>query len=313
LNKPVWKFAVLFILSLFISCKSVPDIPDPVLGESAYIPLEPGALAYVFADVQKARPILDLVQIRGVNEKQSKEMLDRTKSAVAALYPPESGRRFQLTAWGSYPGIRADMAFGADRSWKKRRSAAEKLSYWYSAKDGLSVALNAQQAFVAASADDVPREPFSTAPGIGAPDDFGEFRRGSLISCWLETPGPLVNRVLGAAQIPLQIPAERIFVSILPATEQADAGGGEAAENRPYETLLRFQFSSVTQARSLVMLFTLAGAFIEGGMLDESGPAALAAVLFANPPVQDGANLNIKTAALTGKEIALLFNLFSLY
>ena len=40
---------------------------------------------------------------------------------------------------------------------------------------------------------------------------------------------------------------------------------------------------------------------------------ALAALLFANPPVQDGRNLNLRTAVMGAEEIALLFNLFPVY
>jgi hypothetical protein len=317
-RKLFWRCAVLCIVSLCISCKTAPQFPDPVAGETASIPLEPGALVYVFADVQGARPILDLVPLPGLNEKRAREMLDRTRSAAAALYPAESGRRFQLTAWGSYPNTGAAVAFGADKNWKKRRSA-NGLPYWYSARDRLSAALSAGQAFVAASLDDTPLEPFSAPPGIEAPDGFAEFRRGAVLSCWLENPGALVSRVLAATGIPLQLPAERIFVSVFRAARQ---GGGEAAEAERYEALLGLQFASASQARSVLALFTLARALLPANSpaatgSSASGPAALAGplalLLFANPPVQNGDSLTIKTAALTETEIALLFALFSVY
>ena len=302
---------LIVLAGLWVSCKTAPEFPDPVLGESAFFPLEPGALVYVCADVGEARPILDLLPIMGMSEKQSKEMLDRTSSAVAAWYPAASGRRFQLAAWGNYPGFRADMAFGADRNWKKQRSAAG-LPYWHSARDGLSVALNAKQAFVAASRDDVPAGPFSAPPGVEVPEDFGSFRRGALIACWFEEPAALVNRIFAAMELPLQLPAERILLSVFPEGGPAAApeGDGETAERR-YEALVRMRFSTEAQARGVSALFALAGAFLSGGMAE--GPAALAAVFFAHPPVQDGRNLHLRTAALTEGEIALLFRLFSLY
>ena len=309
MRKPLWQCAALGIIALCISCKTAPQFPDPVLGETGSVPLEPGALVYVFADVQEARPILDLAPLPGMNEKRSKEMLDRTRSAAAALYPAESGRRFQLTAWGSYPGAGAAVAFGADKNWKKRRSSGG-LPYWYSARDRLSAALSANQAFVAASLDDTPLEPFSAPPGLEAPDGFGAFSRGAALSCWLENPGALVSRVMAAAGIPLQLPAERIFVSVFRTAGQG--GGAAAVAEERYEALLGLQFASAAQARSVVALFTLARALLPNSA-PGGGPAALAALLFANPPVQNGSSLNIKTAALTGTEIALLFNLFSVY
>jgi hypothetical protein len=295
---------LVLLCALPLSCGTVPVPPDPLREETAFIPLEPGALVYLLADVKAARPVLDLVQFRELDDRQSKDLLDRTRSAAAALYPPGGGRRFQLTAWGTYPGFRADMAFGTNKNWKKQRSASG-LSYWYSAANRLSVSLNPKQAFVTALSGEVPGDPFAAPPGVEAPEGFGDFRRGAIISCWLENAGAVVNRVLTAAKIPLQIPAERIFISLFPAPGQ----------DGQYEALIRIQVSSASQAGALLTLFALARALIAGGVSPGTADGAVpsAAVLFANPPVQDGQNLTIKTAALTGEEIALLFNLFPVY
>ena len=307
---------VFWLLLLLISCGTLPEVPGAaeMTEESEYIPLEAGALVYVLADVQKARPILDFVQIREMNEKQAKQMLDKTRYAAAALYPPESGRRFQLTAWGAYPSFRVGMGFSMNRNWKKQRSAAA-LPYWYSAKDRLSVALNAKQAFVSAPLNDVPLEPFPPFPGVESPEGFGEFRRGALVSCWLEQPAAVVSAAFEKMQIPLQLPAERIFVSLFPAAGRIAADEKTAGETAApqYEALIRIQVSNATQARALAVLLTLAKAFLPAGMSEVDGPASLAALLFANPPVQNGASLDIRTAALTRGDIALLFSFFPVY
>ncbi|GHV95178.1 hypothetical protein AGMMS50293_14980 [Spirochaetia bacterium] len=280
-------------------------MPDAVQGETGYIPLEPGAQVYVFADVQNARPILDLVPIGELDDKQSKQMLDLTSSAVAALYPAESGRRFQLTAWGKYPSSRAGMAFGMSRGWKKQRSVSG-APYWYSAGSGLSVFLKAKQAFAAASVNATPGDPFTASPGTELPEGLDEFRRGALIACWLEKPGPMINRIFERMQIPLQLPAERIFISLFPVPEQ----------ERQYQALIRIRTPSATQARALVTLIAMARAFGAVPTAASGEPDAqtvLMAVLFANAPAQDGPNLNIKSAVLSEKEIALLFSLFQIY
>ncbi|MDR0585190.1 MAG: hypothetical protein LBG57_12730 [Treponema sp.] len=308
---------VFLVLLFLISCGTLPEVPgaDEMTEESEYIPLEGGALVYVLADVQKARPILELVQIPEMNEKQAKQMIDKTRYAAAALYPPESGRRFHLTAWGAYPGFRAAMAFSMSRNWKKQRSAAA-LPYWYSAKDRLSVALNAKQAFVSAPLNDVPLEPFFSSPGVEAPEGFGEFRRGAIVSCWFEHPAAMAGAALEKMQIPLQLPAERIFVSLFPAAGRIEAEGGKTAgetESPQYEALIRIQVASAAQARALAALLTLARAFLPAGIPEADGPASVAALLFARAPVQNGANLDIRTAALTQEDIALLFSFFSVY
>jgi hypothetical protein len=308
--------AGVFLALLFlVSCGTLPEAAGTaeMSEESEYIPLEAGALVYVLADVQKARPILDIAQIRELNEKRAKQMLDKTRYAAAALYPLESGRGFQATAWGAYPSFRAGMAFGMSRNWKKHRSAAA-LPYWYSAKERLSVALNAKQAFVSSSINDVPLEPFSPSPGVETPEGFAEFRRGAIISCWLEQPAAMVRAAFEKMKIPLQLPAERIFVSLFPAAERLAADGKTAGETEgpQYEALIRIQVASATQARALVILLTLARGFVSAETQEADVPS-VAALLFANPPVQKGQSLDIKTAALTRGDIALLFSLFPVY
>jgi hypothetical protein len=275
-----------------------------VLEEAGFIPLEPGAMVYLFVDVKEARPILDSIPIREMDPKQSKQMLDYTRSAVGALYPAESGRRFQLASWGKYPSGSAGMGFGASKDWKKVRSPLG--PYWYSAPSGISISLTAKQAYVSASLTGSPSDPFSAAPGIEIPEDFGEFRRGAALSCWLEQPGNRVNQLFEAMELPLQLPAERIYVSLFSVKEAEP----EAADQ--YEALIKIRTPSVSQARALITLISMARIFAPG-LSEADGSAVLASALFANPPVQDGQNLNIKTAALSEKEIALLFSLFSVY
>ncbi|MDR1587030.1 MAG: hypothetical protein LBS57_06220 [Treponema sp.] len=301
---------LLLSLLLFLSCATAPKTPDPVLEEGEFIPLEPGALAYLFIDARGARPVLDLIPIRELGDRQTRQMLDRTKTAVAALYPAESGRRYQLVSWGSYPGS-AGMAISLSREWKKQRSAGGAV-YWFSAGNRISLALNTKQAYVSSSLSETPSDPI-TVSGPELPPDFNEFRRGALLSCWLEKPGDTINQLFKAMDLPLQIPAERVYLSLFPFT-----GADEAASQKPagdgsrYEALIRIEASGASQARALATLISMAKIFASNVSGDE-GPVVLAAVFFANPPVQDGSRLNIKTAPLSKKEIALLFSLFSIY
>jgi hypothetical protein len=285
---------------LVLSCQTGPKLSDMALEETNYIPLEGGALVYIFADVKAAKPILDLVPIDEMKNKRLTEVLEKTNTAVAALYPPESGRRFQVVAQGAYPSFRAGMALGMSSHWKKQRSAAG-FSYWYSSADRLSAALNSKQAFAAAWTEDKPGDPVA-ASTVKLPDDFGEFRRGAILSCWLEDPDSRINRIFQAMGIPLQLPAEQLFVSLFPATDQK------------YEAMIRMRFSSATQARALVALFSLARNLMAlSPQTGETPMTVLAAILFANPPAQNDRDLNIKTAGLTEKQISLLFDLFSVY
>jgi len=123
------------ILLFFISCRTTQHFPEAFKDDATHAPLETGAVVYIFADVKKARPIIELLPIEELNDKYTKQMLDKTDYIAAALFPEKSGRRFQLAAWGNYPG-NADMAFGMNKEWKKI-SVSSKRFYWHSERGRL--------------------------------------------------------------------------------------------------------------------------------------------------------------------------------
>ncbi|GHU15940.1 hypothetical protein FACS1894163_04350 [Spirochaetia bacterium] len=315
--------AALLACLLFLgSCATGPRVPP--LGPDSlgieYLPLEPGAQVYVFADVDAGRPILNRVSLGGIAEGQAAGILDRTQYAVLALYPPAPSagagvpRTMQAAAWGKYPGAGAGFYFAFSKDWKKKKSALGK-SYWYSARNGLSVALNSQQAFVAigkgaavgqnnAADSKNPLDPFAASPGTPSPEGFTEFRRGAALTLWLENPSGILNRFLSEMNLPLQIPAEELLIGLYPAPSENGLAN--------YEALLRIKTPSASQARALVTIFSMARLFAANAA-GAGGIMALAPILFANPPEQDGASLNIRTALMDESEIALLFSLFSVY
>jgi hypothetical protein len=310
-RKKKWRslgFSVL--LCVFLSfCKTAPSTNDALLDETETLPLEPGAQLYVLADVQAFRPVLELLSIRefseqGMDKSQLQEMLDRTKSAAAALYRNERERHFQVTAWGHYPKIRAGMALNLNPEWKKQKTGAG-LPYWSSTGRALSLALNSKQIFASSFAEG----PFASLPGTAVPEGFTAFRRGAVFSCWMEKPADSLNQVFAQMEIPLQMPAERILFSLFPAADSA----------QNYMALIHIQTASVSHARSLAALIGLAHNFGFGSSSAADPDAApdlaglAAEVFFANPPVQDGKNILLKTAVLSKNEIALLFNIFSIY
>ena len=288
---------ILLLLLLFLSCKSAPNVFDAHSAETT-IPLDTGALAYVFADVKKARPILDLLPLEELNNKQTKQMIEKTDFFAAALFLPESGRRFQIAAWGNYPSLRANMALSFNKKWKKQSGGTG--SYWYSAEDKLSIALDSRQAFAASWLDKI-SDPLASAPGIKAPEGFGELGRGTVLSCWLNDPAHTINKKLEEIGIPFDIPAEKILIGIFPVHKDT--------EPVRYEARLRIDLHSGGQARALAMLLLFANNVLsfekDAGVL-----SVIRAFLFANPPVQDGRSLDIKTDLLSEAEIALLFSLF---
>ena len=290
--------AVFFIFSfLFVTCKSAPVVPESFMQGERYLPLEKGASVYLFANVIEARSLLNLLPIEELKNEQTSDLLDRTGMAVAALFPQESGRRFQLAAWGNYPSFGAGFAFTFDRNWAKRRSSSGG-SYWYSEAGRLSIVVTSKQSYAAASLNSTPFEPQTAATsqtGAEIPDGFNDFRADSPLSCWLIEPAKVISRIFNDAGIPIQFPVQQLFINIFPI--EKGAGG--------YEAILMFQLESSVQARGMAAMLNLAGSFISG----DSG-LIFTPLLFANTPVQRDKYLEIKTANLNDKQILQVFSMF---
>jgi hypothetical protein len=303
---------LLFVICyLLFACGSAPKTPDLSPFESGFVPLDEGASAYVLADVGKARPIIEGIGYIPLNDKNIKQMLDRTKSAAVAVFLPssEETRRFQLVSWGSYPASGSSIAFGTNKDWKKQRSASSNPVYWHSDKAQISVAVTPSRAYVLAAITKTPHDPTSSSGGVKLPDGFGEFGGGAVFSCWLSDPGPVLNQKLKETGIPLEIPAEQLFIRLFP------------DDGRKYEAHVKITVPSAAQARAVVTFLAIARSFMPQVHPNDDDAAQngaammsamLSAMLFANPPVQEGSSLLIKTPSLSVDEIALLFSMFSL-
>lgn len=277
---------------------------EQTLLEGGIMPLSQGASAYALVDVPNARPILEGIGFFPSNDKNMKLMLDKTHSAVLAVFSPSTteDRRYQLVSWGSYPATGSGMAFGASKGWTKQRSAFQNIVYWHSEKAQMSVAVSPSQAFVLVAMTKPPHDPIPPPPGIKIPDGFGEFAKGAVFSCWLSEPGPSLNQRLKAMGIPLEIPAKRLFVCLFPPNDKASSA-------RPmYEAHIKITLPSATQARTIASFLDLARAF----MTQPQQPSLMTSLLFANPVVQEEGSLLFKMPPLSVQEISLLFSMFSL-
>jgi len=286
------------------TCKSTPEVTEQTLLESGVVPLDAGAAVYVLADVPKARPILEKISYIPANDKNVKMMLDKTKTAALAVFLPsvEDSRRFHLVSWGGYPSG-SDIAFGTNKDWKKQRSASAKSSYWHSEKSQMSVAVTPSRAYVLAAMTKIPYDPIPSSEGIKIPDGLGEFGKGSVLSCWLSEPRSILNQKLRETGIPLEIPADKLFICLFPADQQK------------YEAHVKITVPSASQARALATFITLGRAFMAppgaGGSAQNSAEM-LSSLLFANPVVQEDNSLSLKSQPLSADEISLLFSMFSL-
>jgi hypothetical protein len=323
---------LLFIICyLFFSCKSAVQVTEQTLLESGMVPLNAGAAAYAIIDVPHSRPILEGISFIPVNDRNVKMMLDRTRSAVLAVFSPTPAddRRYQLVSWGSYPASGSSIAFGSSKDWTKQRSASLNTVYWHSEISQMSIAVSPAQAYVLVAMTKIPHDPIASSEGVKIPEGFGEFAKGAVFSCWLSNPGPVLNQRIKEMNIPLEIPAEQLFIRVFstddqaPASQPASAKQPSSANQTMYEAHIKITLPSATQARPIVSFLALARAFMppaqpsisqDGGAQDSAAmsSALLSALLFANPVVQEGASLLLKSPRLSMQEISLLFSMFSL-
>jgi hypothetical protein len=293
-----WCLCGLWLIFLLFSCRTTPNISEIIPENENVLPLERGALLYIVADVNKMRSIIERLPIEELNDSQTRQMLDRTDYLAAAIFPQESGRRFQLAVWGNYPASQADFALGLNKNWRKMQSQSGG-SYWYSSASRLSLAVGSRQALAASSLTGDPFDPLSKE-GIDLPEGFADFRRNagvtSPFSCWLENPAILISRLMNDLGLPLGIPVQKLFINLLP------------IQDEKYETLIRLQFENASYARNMIRILNMAAGFFPGNF-----DMALASLFFANPPVLNGSNVDIRSAALDEEVIDQLLGLFMLF
>jgi len=288
------------LCSLFFSCQTTPHSPESFFDEGI-IPLDPGASIYLFADVQHVRPIIGLLNIDELDNKDVKQMINKTNNAMIALFPAESGRRFQIAAWGNYPSSGAGMALSFNKDWKKHRldsKSSERTNftignnYWHSGRDRLSLALTSANAYVAAWLNETPASPF--ASGVEMPEGFNLFGSEASLSCWVNNPGPIFQKIFSDIGAPIRVPVDQLFLKL------------DSVSNDNYEATVRLVFDTPAYARTVAAILGFARNF------SSADPEMQIVMLFlANPPVQNGNNVDIKTAPMSESEIMKIANAFS--
>jgi hypothetical protein len=153
----------------------------------------------------------------------------------------------------------------------------------------------------------IPHDPIPSPEGIKIPDGFGEFAKDSVFSLWLSNPGPALNQRLKEMGIPLEIPAERLFIRVYP------------SEGQKYEAHIKITLPGAAQARTIVSFLTLARSFMspetqsgEDKSTLQNSAAMLSSLLFANSVIQEEGSLLFKLPPIGAQEISLLFSMFSL-
>jgi hypothetical protein len=254
----------------------------------ANIFLDRDAFAYAIVDVKKIRPIFSLVPVTQLSSREARMIIDNTEMALAAIFPGDSGRYFQMAGFGSYPNFAAAVALAINRNWRYAFSGKD--SYWYSSGDRLSVKISPDEVYLvgwrAAHANPVPEE-----PGVKVPEGFTAFRhqsgRPAPLSLWLENHDVILNRILLSEMAIVNLPIDRLFLNLY------------LLENNAYKADLLLQVKSFFQWENL---------YVELSAIRAGSP--LKPLFFARPPVQNGYILEFESALLSEDDIISLMAMF---
>ena len=284
---------VMFFSHVFFSCQTAPPsirTPEAFL-EEGILPLDKGALVYLAVNVNEAHSFINLLPVKELNDNTVRQMIDRSDFAAAAIFPAASGRRFQITTWGNYPKSAADMALGTNKNWTKRQNE-NRVLYWHSPEDRISMAVSPRNLFVVSSLNNTPVNPITTGDASAElPEGFADFYRGAVLSCWMNSPSSMLQQILDKAGVPLRVPVNQLFFNLY--------SGNQA--QKQYEAVIRLEFESASQARGMAAILNLAGAF------SSNDPAMqIAKLLLSNRPVQTDRYLDIKVDFTREAEIIQL-------
>ncbi|MDR2193422.1 MAG: hypothetical protein LBP19_03010 [Treponema sp.] len=254
--------------------------------------LDPDASVYIAIAAREARPLLDMLSRGGITGGQTGRLLEQTNHIAAAFYPKDTERRYLAVSQGDYPNVLAALSLTANTDWKKVR-AWNGAPYWRSDAGACSLALNDSWALISDA------EPFAHTPQtVIPPEGFDMFRQGALVAGWITDGGTSLNNLLYVLEIPIELRPQTAFFAV-------------NKINTRYEIRARLEIQSEEQAKGIATLFSLARLFIGQNSALENGAPALAEPLLANPLEQNGTVVTIRSGAMTGEEVALLFDTFS--
>jgi hypothetical protein len=314
----LWSIAAAAIVLLSSCASNPPPAASATGGEFDY--LAAGGLAYFYADLRLSQPILENLSLKSVDMTRIGRFLEKVDFLSGAVYPRGSPQQMMLHAWKQKGRVPGASALFLSAQWKKTASPGGG-RYYHSERYGLSVSTQGSHAFVSDA------DPLAFESAVAAPDGLADLRWEAVMLGWLDHAGTPINNFLSIAGIPMRIPTDRILFGVYPSqgpdpsAEMEDSVGDEGPQRRAagngeplYELRLRVQTENANQARALTTLLALVRTFTERPDINVD-PEYLATLrpLLANPPSQAGQDLAIHTDPMDAREMALLFNRFSVY
>jgi len=278
------------IFFFFFFCK--PIMAELVVQGEATIPLDKDAFMYVLVDIHEMRPLFQMIPARQLKTREAEMVIDNTEIALAALFTGDTGRFFQLVGFGSYPSLVATVALAINRNWRYMFTGRD--NYWYSTTDRLSVKFSSDEVY-ALGWRRAQANPVAEEPGVKMPEGFIDFRHRSgesaPLSLWLENHDLILDRILNDEGINFNLPIERLYLNLY----RVEDNGFKA------DIMLR-----IRNLDSWDNFFMNSSSTLSSMKSD----SVLKALFFANPPVQNGSDLEFESSLLSEEEIVSLTTIF---
>lgn len=238
----------LVVLFIFASCAGTKEVlrGDEVVAEPPSLSIEAlsllssGASAYLIADMDACRPMVD--KSEWVSKQLNSQVLDYVSSGAVAFFGSQDLREehgsYVAGFLGNFPVFRAGISLFFDPAWKRRRSP-EGLSYWRSDSDGVSLVLEAHRAIISPGVPRIPEE----SPSL--PEVFTDLCTQAAVVAWLDEVELLTEPLLHEAASFIKVPADRVWLALYPNDQ----------EN--YRGSLWMETPSPSHARALAALLRL--------------------------------------------------------
>ncbi|MHC6201597.1 hypothetical protein ACYULU_00185 [Breznakiellaceae bacterium SP9] len=291
------------LLAAFAACSIDKKVFTEGTDELSVLP--EGGDTYFIAEVARIRPIIDALSLQSLSA--AGDFLSQTDKAVVAFYPKGAPRRFLAAAEGSYPNFWGNLYFFFSFAWKKLSSASGE-SYYHSKEDALSVFLQSTCLFLSDG------DPLPVGKSVSSPPWFKDYRAGAVLAGWMEEPAPKLKRFLDAMEIPLEIPAKQLLIVFY------ESPAAKSSQQKQYEIHIRLELPTRSQARAIKTLFSMARTNIleaeEDAPYETAEDAQFMFImksLFDGVPQQSETAIDLRPKTMDAANIALLFNMFSLY
>lgn len=281
---------------ILTSCGTIPP-SVPVSTASRFSELPEGAYAYVYANLQNSRGLIQELYNGSLEDrlKMPASVFNNTDLLYGALYKDTPDYRFYALVPGRYPVFQSHISLTFNPDWKRKRSNG--ISYWKSEKQGLSLRIEPKEVIIT---DGKPYRETRSVPVLTG--SSGEVKEPEIDFDSLAAPlekatlfivlnqrGPLSQFLFNSSIQSPQVPMKQVRLGLYP-----------AADPTSYVIQVWIETESPLYGRALNAILSLAST-VKGFI-----PQKLFAKLLEVKPELDGDTVHLRTNPIPNSELTLL-------